>query len=305
MGRMQVLKEDEGKCNNETKASAKMRWLQVDKWDNGSGVDQDQPKDKQGWTPPKSRDECFRKTHRWTQITKSQLRFISLPNHSSKKHFCLGGMAPSERTRSVRAVRDTTVVDYSASHITLLSPFHHFFSPCWSHILHKHSGVWPTVTIRRNGLIGYTIASGLQCIDEAAKISPCVPSTLTSRSVGTWEVMILPSCEDPRNCMDPRNLGQSEWDQKLGKIEFEFSLYDKRRWKWDDVYLLRGPPNIYSPSLCPPPLPLYLRSSAIAAWRCTWSCMFEVHLETEIEWTQRCTWMPGLSEFGDVLGGRG
>jgi hypothetical protein len=32
----------------------------------------------------------------------------------SKKHLHLGGMAPSEWTRSVRAVRDTPVADYSA-----------------------------------------------------------------------------------------------------------------------------------------------------------------------------------------------
>jgi len=32
----------------------------------------------------------------------------------SKKHFRPGGMAPSECTRSVRAVRDTPVADYSA-----------------------------------------------------------------------------------------------------------------------------------------------------------------------------------------------
>jgi len=31
----------------------------------------------------------------------------------SKKHFRPGGMAPSEWTRSVRAVRDTLVADYS------------------------------------------------------------------------------------------------------------------------------------------------------------------------------------------------
>jgi len=29
----------------------------------------------------------------------------------------------------------------------------------------------------------------------------------------------------------------------------------------------------------------------------------EMHLETEIEWTQRSTWRPGSSEFGDALGG--
>jgi len=43
--------------------------------------------------------------------------------------------------------------------------------------------------------------------------------------------MILPGHEDPCNCADPVNLGQNEWDQKLGKIECVFVLYDKRRWK--------------------------------------------------------------------------
>jgi len=38
----------------------------------------------------------------------------SLDNYIGKKYFRPGGMAPSEWTRSVRAVRDTPVVDYSA-----------------------------------------------------------------------------------------------------------------------------------------------------------------------------------------------
>jgi len=38
----------------------------------------------------------------------------ALPNDISKKYFRPGGMAPSEWTRSVRAVRDTLVADYSA-----------------------------------------------------------------------------------------------------------------------------------------------------------------------------------------------
>jgi len=155
------------------------------------------------------------------------------------------------------------------------------------------------------GSLGTCLHRDCNTIGEAAKISPRVPSTLSSRSVGRWEDMILPSREDPHSCIHPRNLGQSEWDQKLWKIECECCLYDKRRWKWDDVYLLRGLPNIYSPSLCPPPLPLYLRTNAVASWRSTWAKMFEMHLETEIEWTQRCTWRLGSSEFGDALGGRG
>jgi len=30
----------------------------------------------------------------------------------------------------------------------------------------------------------------------------------------------------------------------------------------------------------------------------------EMHLQIGIEWTKRCTWRPGSSEFGDSLGGR-
>jgi len=137
---------------------------------------------------------------------------------------------------------------------------------------------------------------------DAAKISPRVPSTLSSRSVGRWEDMILPGRENPCNCADPRNPGQSKWDQKLGKIVCEISLNDKRRWKWDDVYLLRGLPNIYSPSLCPPLWPLYLRTTAIAPWWWTRSSVFELNLETWIVWTQRCTWKPWLSVFGYAPG---
>jgi len=37
-----------------------------------------------------------------------------LPSNISKKYFHPGGMALSEWTRSVRAVRDTLVADYSA-----------------------------------------------------------------------------------------------------------------------------------------------------------------------------------------------
>jgi len=162
------------------------------------------------------------------------------------------------------------------------------------------------------------------------------------KSIGIgWEDMILPGVEGPRNCVDPWNLGQSDWDQKLGKIECVFSLYDMMRWKWDDVCLLQGLPNIYSPSLCPPPLPLYHRIPTVAPWRCTyspgssdfgdaladqhrvnsemhleagiegvWRCTWrprnrvnsEMHLEAEIKWTQRCTGRLWSSKFGDALG---
>jgi len=34
-----------------------------------------------------------------------------------------------------------------------------------------------------------------------------------------WVDMILPSCEDSCNSVDPRNFGKNEWDQKRGQIE--------------------------------------------------------------------------------------
>ena len=142
--------------------------------------------------------------------------------------------------------------------------------------------------------------------------------------------IIIPGIDPPHNCADPGNLRQSEWDQKLEKIECVFSLYDKMRWKWDKVYLLWGRPKIYSPSRCPPPVPLYLRTLAVA-WslkiyfeaviRRVWRCIcrlssselrdahggrdrasLAMHLETEIEWTKRSTWWLGSSEFEDAFG---
>jgi len=147
-----------------------------------------------------------------------------------------------------------------------------------------------------------------------------IGSGSSSRSLGReWEDMILPGHENPYNCVDPQHLGKSEWDKTLGKIECVFSLYDKMRSKSDDVYLPRGLPNMYSTSLSPPLLPLYLSTPAITHEQCTsrlWSSELrdalggrdwvnsEMHLEAEIEWTQRCTWRPRLSELRDALGDR-
>jgi len=90
----------------------------------------------------------------------------------SKKYFRPGGMAPSELTRSIRAVRDTLVAKYSAPGLDTMhriayrppiavSPFlltlsvSNFKCTLWHW--------WPIVTIRRNGFIGNALASGLQC----------------------------------------------------------------------------------------------------------------------------------------------
>jgi len=195
-------------------------------------------------------------------------------------------MAASEWTHSVWAVRDTLVADYSAPGVNTTgrcaylppinySPFLLALSVSYiNQTLWRCGQLWPYVRMRSSGT---HLHQDCNAMGDAAKISAGVPSTLRSRSVGRrWEDMILPGCEDPQN------LGQSESDQKLWKIECEFSLYDKRRWKWDDVYLLRGLLNIYSPSHCPPPLPLYHRATAVTLWRCTRSSVFVKHFETEI-----------------------
>jgi len=61
----------------------------------------------------------------------------------SKKHFRPGGMAPSEWTRSVRAVRDTPVTDYSAPSVNTTRRVAHrrpiAVSPFLPQTLQEHS----------------------------------------------------------------------------------------------------------------------------------------------------------------------
>jgi len=130
-------------------------------------------------------------------------------------------------------------------------------------------------------------------------------------SVGIgWGDMILLSIENPRN------LGQSECDQILGKIEWVLSLYDKMRRTWNDVYLLWDLLTIYFQSLCPPLLPWYHCTTSVALCGGTlrpWLCEFgnalgdwdrvnwQRHLEAKIEWIWWCTWR--LTELRDALGG--
>jgi len=130
--------------------------------------------------------------------------------------------------------------------------------------------------------------------------------------------MILPGHEDPRNCVDPRNLAKSEWDQKLGNTECVFSLYEKMGWKYDVVYLTLGLPNIYSVSLIPPPLPVYLHTLTVTPQRCTcrpWLNQFQdgfrvpdrvnLYLHSQPVSKRVCgdNWGPTLSELKDALGG--
>jgi len=88
------------------------------------------------------------------------------------------------------------------------------------------------------------------------------------------------------------------------------------RWKWDNVYSLQGLPNIYSSSVCAPPLPLYHCTPAIACWGCTlrpgsseyeyergdrnW-VNSEMHLQAVMEIVWICTWRLGSIELRDTL----
>jgi hypothetical protein len=99
----------------------------------------------------------------------------------SKKHFRPGGMAASEWTGCVRAVRDAPVADYSSHGIN--------------------------TTCR----VAYYPKIAVSPLLLALKISPYVPAIFSSTSEGRrWEDMIRPGRKDPRNCTDPWKFGKSE-----------------------------------------------------------------------------------------------
>jgi len=127
-----------------------------------------------------------------------------------------------------------------------------------------------------------------------------------------WDNIILPRIEDPRNCVDPRNLVKSMSDQKLGMLDCVFSLYNKMKWRWDDVYLFQGSAEYILPvtlstfitqislNTCHCTMKMYLEAVMERVCRCTWrpwSCglgghncaSLEIHLEAVIERIWRCT----------------
>jgi len=70
-----------------------------------------------------------------------------------------------------------------ALQIALRSPFRRFFSLCRSPILNKHSGVVANCDHTSEWVHWVHVSIGI-AMGDAAKMSPCVPSTLSSRSVG-------------------------------------------------------------------------------------------------------------------------
>jgi len=115
-------------------------------------------------------------------------------------------MALSEWTPSVRDVRDTQVADHSAPGVKTtrrrtygpriaVSPFLLALSVSYfEHTLWRCGQLWPYVGM---GSLGTRLHRDSNAMGDTAKISPRVPSTLSSRSVRRWEDMILPGCEDP------------------------------------------------------------------------------------------------------------
>jgi len=219
---------------------------------------------------------------------------------SARKHFCLGGMAVSEWTCSIRAIRDTLVEDYSAPGVNttrriayrppiavslflLALSVSYFKQTLW-----RWGRLWPYV---RMSSLGTGLHRDCNATGDAAKISPCVPSTLSSRSIERrWEDMILPSREDPHNCVDPRS------ETKVGKDRV--CIFDV----WQDEMKMRC-------SLSTPGSPEYIlriahSTSVTPVSPYTHLRSFTMYLEAMIELVWRCTWRPRSSELRDALGGR-
>ena len=142
--------------------------------------------------------------------------------------------------------------------------------------------------------------STLPCTSRDIEMEFVRHSGSGSRSVGSgWEDMILPGREDPRNCVSPWSLGKSQWEQQLGKQECVFSLHNKM------MSICPGVSQIYTDRR-----PVHLHYCSISVHllllveNVLGSCdraSLEMHLEAKIEWTERCTWRPWLSKFGDAL----
>jgi len=103
----------------------------------------------------------------WNPVSWPQVRLCI-----SKKWFCLGGIAPSELTQSIRAVRGILVVAASAPGVKTMhrvafrdaiavSPVLLALSVSYFKRILWHAR--PTVTISRNGCTGHALASVLEC----------------------------------------------------------------------------------------------------------------------------------------------
>jgi hypothetical protein len=117
---------------------------------------------------------------------------VEVMRYISKNYFSLAGIAPSEWTRALRAVRDTPVADYSApgvnsmrriSYLPLIavSPFCLVLSVFYFKWSLWHCGqLWPYVRI---SVLGTCMHWDCNAMGDTAKISPRVPSTFAHKAI--------------------------------------------------------------------------------------------------------------------------
>jgi len=137
---------------------------------------------------------CYNITYNHETIIYMQLylQHISKTILISKKIFRSGGMAPSEWTRSVRAVRDTPVADYSAPGVNTTRPivYHppiavslslrvlsvsYFERSLW-----RCGQLWQYVGM---GSLGTRLHRDCNAMCDTANISPRVPSTSAQNAI--------------------------------------------------------------------------------------------------------------------------
>jgi len=233
-------------------------------------------------------------------------------------------MAPSEWTRSVRAVRDTPVADYAVPGVKItrhvaycpliaVSPFllallvSYFKQTVWS-----CGQLWPYVGM---GSLGTRLHRDCNAMGDAAKISPHVPSTLRSRSVWTrWKRMILPGREDPRTERVRPKVGKDRvcifvvWQDEMkmrcclstpGYPEYILRVAHSTSVTPGSPYPHHRSFHLHSP--CISVLPPSLLKDILGVGD---QSSLQMHWEAVIEWVWRYTWRPRWSELRDALGGR-
>jgi len=211
-------------------------------------------------------------------------------------------MAASEWTRSVRAVRDIPVAVYSAPSVnTTRRVAYRPLTAVSSRsvgllFLTNTLALWPTVTIRRNGFIGYTVASSLQCNGRRCEI-------LSSRLF----YITLEKRRKVRRYDTTRPWGSTQLcGSTKSRKEQVRRIVGKHRVcifvVWQDEMKMKC-------CLSTPGSPEYIlqvghSTSITPVSPFTHHHSLTIYLEAVIELVWRCTWRPRSSELRVALGGR-
>jgi len=229
----------------------------------------------------------------------------------SKKHFRPGERAASEWTRSVRAVRDTPVAEYSAPGVNTtrrvayrppiaVSPFLLALSVSYiKQTLWRCGQLWPYVGMGSFGIRLHRDCNGWRCenlssrsfyikLKERRKLrrydtTGLWGSTQLHGSTKSWKERVRTKVGKDRVCIFV------VWQDEM-KMRCCLST------PGSPEYILHVAHSTCI-SVHPPSLLKYILGGRDRA-------SLEMHLEAEIERTERCTWRPWSSEFGDALGGR-